>query len=145
MQPSHPVPILDTLSQKPPKDVPIFGYGAARRPGTVKSERSEFSDPLASLFETGTELYDAEDILIKLHHRAAIDEQGKDKRRLVQIKQLLAEILPDVIDADDINILGPEIIGDPEEPSGVRFKTPYWLCSPVWLEPWVPNHSYVGN
>ena len=116
---------IDQLSFKPPKDISIFGYGAARRPGTVKSERSGFSDPIASLFENETELYDAEDILIKLHHLAAIGRQEKDKRRLRQVKELIADILPDINCADDIEILGPVVIGEPDQPSGVRFKTPY--------------------
>lgn len=118
---------INLLAFRPPKDIPIFGYGAARRPGIVKSERSELSDPLASLFENETSLYDPEDILIKLHHRAAIGKQKKDKRRLHQVKQLLADILPDIDDADDIQILGPEVVGDPDELSGVRFNTPYGL------------------
>ena len=116
---------IDGLDIKPPKDIAVFGYGAARRPGTVKSERSELSDPLVSLFENETALYDPEDILIKLHHRAAIGKHEKDMRRLEQVRQLLADILPDVSDADDIEILGPEVIGDPDELSGVRFRTPY--------------------
>ena len=116
---------IDRLTFKPPKDIAIFGYGAARRPGIVKSERSDFSDPLVSLFENETALYDPEDILIKLHHRAAIGEQEKDTRRLQQVQQLLADVLPDVQNADDVEILGPEVIGDPNELSGVRFKTQY--------------------
>ena len=115
----------EQLSIKPPNDISIFGYGAARRPGTVKSERRELSDPIASLFENETQLYDAEDILIKLHHRAAIGKQEKDRRRLLQVKQMIADILPDISGADEIEILGPEVIGDPDEPSGVRLNTPY--------------------
>ena len=116
---------IDQLSIKPPNDISIFGYGAARRPGIIKSERSEFSDPIASLFDNETALYDAEDILIKLHHRAAIGKRERDKRRLLQVKQMIADILPDISAADDIEILGPEVIGDPDEPSGVRLNTPY--------------------
>ena len=116
---------IDQLSFRLPKDISIFAYGAARRPGTIKSEKSEFSDPLASLFENETALYDAEDVLIKLHHRAAIGRQEKDERRLLQVKKLIADILPDISGVDDIEILGPKVIGDPDEPSGVRFRTQY--------------------
>ena len=116
---------IDQLSVKPPNDISIFCYGAARRPGTVKSEKSEILDPIVSLFDNEAALYDAEDILIKLHHRAAIGKREGDKRRLLQVKQVIADILPDISVADDIEILGPTVIGDPDEPSGVRFNTPY--------------------
>ena len=51
-------------------DLAIVAYGATRRPGTLKRDGEELSDPLASLFRESTELYDAEDILLKLDHRA---------------------------------------------------------------------------
>ena len=107
---------------EPPEDQPIFGYGAARRPGRLKADRGELSDPVASLFKNETELYDVEDILMRLDHRAARNE-GKD--RLQKVKEVIAAVLPDVESADDIKILGPEVIGQREETSGVRFTTPY--------------------
>ena len=107
---------------EPPEDLPIFGYGAARQPGRLKADRSELSDPVASLFENETELYDVEDILMRLDHRAAKDG---DKIRLQKVKEVIAAVLPDVESPDDIEILGPEVIGHPEEKSGVRFTTPY--------------------
>jgi energy-coupling factor transporter ATP-binding protein EcfA2 len=58
-------PHLDLL------DFPIFAYGAARRMGSANLDRSELSDPLASLFSTAAELYDAEEILLQLDYLAA--------------------------------------------------------------------------
>jgi len=104
---------------------PIFAYGAARRMGSANLDKSEFADPLASLFSDTTELYDAEEILLDLDYLAAKRRGSRHKRRLQQVKELLASILPDVPHAESIQILGPKVPGLPDEPSGVRFKTPY--------------------
>jgi hypothetical protein len=103
---------------------PIFAYGAARRMGVANLEKHELSDPLASLFSTATELYDAEKILLDLDYLARRGRRGY-KPRLQKIKEVLAAILPDVASAEGIQILGPKVPGQPEEPSGVRFETPY--------------------
>ena len=108
-----------------PSDLVIFAYGATRRSGTLKLEGGELSDSLASIFRSSTELYDAEDVLLNLDYRAAKSLSDRDKRRLQQVKQVLATVLPDVRDEENIHILGPEIPGSPPEPSGVLFTTPY--------------------
>ena len=108
-----------------PSDLVIFAYGATRRSGTLKLEGGELSDSLASIFRSSAELYDAEDVLLDLDYLAAKSSSDRDKRRLQQVKQVLATVLPDVRHEDNIQILGPEIPGRPSEPSGVRFKTPY--------------------
>lgn len=108
-------------------DLPIFAYGATRRMGSSNLENSELSDPLASLFLGSTELYDAEEILLNLDYLAAKSKKMRNKKRLQRIGQLLAAILPDIQDEKDIDILGPKVLGHPDEPSGVLFKTPYGL------------------
>ena len=108
-------------------DLPMFAYGATRRTGTLKLERREvgtgLSDPLASLFVSSTELYDAEDILLKLDHRAKVSGEEQDDRRLQRIIRILTSVLPDIQRDEHIEILGPAVFGP--EPSGVRFRTPY--------------------
>jgi len=111
-------PKLDLLN------LPIFAYGAARRMGVANLDRSDLADPLASLFSTATELYDAEEILLQLDYLAA-RRGGSYEERLDKVKQVLAAILPDVASAEGIRILGPKVPGKPEVPSGVRFVTPY--------------------
>ena len=108
-----------------PSDLVIFAYGATRRSGTLKMEGGELFDPLASIFRSSAELYDAEDVLLNLDYRAAKSSSDKDKYRLQQVKKVLAAVLPDVRHEDNIQILGPEIPWRPSEPSGVRFTTPY--------------------
>ncbi len=103
-------------------NLPIFAYGAARRMGVANLDRGEFSDPLASLFSTATELYDAEEVLLQLDYLAA--RRGY-KQRLDKVKEVLAAILPDIVSVKGIQILGPKVPGKPDEPSGVQFVTPY--------------------
>ena len=108
-------------------DIAIFAYGAARRPGTVKFERGMRSGALASLFRDSAELYDSEEILLKLDHRAQKPGDQQDVERLHRVKQILATILPDIDRTENIQILGPAVFGSSSEPSGVRFQTPYGL------------------
>ena len=105
-------------------DLAIFAYGAMRRPGTLTRDREELSDPLGSLFRESAELYDAEDILLKLDHRAK-DGTGQDQALLRDVKRLLAAVLPDVADERKIHIRPPRVFGSRRENSGVRFETPY--------------------
>ena len=106
-------------------DLVMFAYSATRRSGTLKVDRGITYSPLASIFRDSAELYDAEDVLLNLDYRAAKIATERDQRRLTRIKQVLASVLPDVGREENIQILGPEILGRPSDPSGVRFKTPY--------------------
>ena len=108
-------------------DLPLFVYGADRRMGALNIDNTDLSDPLASLLVGSTELYDAEEILLNLDYRAIKTSNKRNQKRLQQVKQILAAILPD-IQEQGIDIQGPKVLGHPDEPSGVRFKTPYgWV------------------
>lgn len=104
---------------------PIFAYDAARYMGSSNLDNPDLSDPLASLFSDSTELYDAEEILLALDYLAAKSGEARNEERLQRIKEILAAILPDIKAEDDIEVLGPKVLGYPDEPSGVRFRTPY--------------------
>lgn len=116
----------DQLSPTQPPEVAIFAYGATRRPGTLKRNGEELSDPLASLFRESGELYDAEDILLKLDHRAKGGGE-QDQGILQRVKKILATVLPDIEDDGKIHIRPPQVFGSRQEPSGVRFETPYGM------------------
>lgn len=105
-------------------DLAMFAYGAMRRPGTLVRDGEELSDPLASLFRDSAELYDAEDILLKLDHGATSGTE-QDKRILSDVKRLLAEVLPDVADATQIEIRPPRVFGSRRQHEGVTVETPY--------------------
>ena len=106
-----------------PSALTIFSYGATRRSGTLKLERGGLTDPLASRFDTDIELYDAEDVLLKLDHRARISAASKDKNRIDRIKDILATVLPGINSTEDICVAGPVVFDDPTEGNGVRFRT----------------------
>lgn len=126
---------LPTKNSLPPNrqdmtlhDLPIFAYSAARHMGISNLDNDELSDPLASLLSGSAELYDAEEVLLDLDYLAAKSGKSSNERRLQQIKKTLATLLPDIQSEADIKILGPKVLGRPEEPSGVQFKTPYgWV------------------
>ena len=115
----------DEFSQILPSALTIFAYGATRRSGTRKLDRGGLADPLASLFDGETPLYDAEDVLLKLDHRARISEAPQDVDCLQRIKEILATILPYIGSANDISIVGPVVFDEPTERNGVQFTTPY--------------------
>ena len=107
-------------------DPAIFAYGASRRPGTLKRDGEELSDPLVSLYKESTELYDAEDVLLKLDHRAKSGEK-QDEEILHRVKQVLAAVLPGIEDEGKIHIRAPQIFRHRSQHSGVEFETPYGL------------------
>ena len=85
------------------------------------------SDGLASLFRDSAELYDAEEILLRLDHRVQKPGDPQDIERLQRVKQVLATVLPDIDRTENIQIFGPPVLDFDREPSGVRFRTPYGL------------------
>jgi len=102
----------------------IIAYGANRQLGSQNLSLSELDDPIASRLSGVTELYDAEEILNDLDHAARIKKAGSDERkRLKEVKQLLAKILPGIQKPNAIKVLPPNIFGDTTEPSGVCFET----------------------
>ena len=118
---AHP----EKFENTPFLDVPMFAYGATRRPGTLKQEDDTLSDPIAPLYRESAELYDAEEILEQFDYRAAKTGEQQDKDRLKKVKEILAAVLPDVNGAANIEVLAPPAIGHESKRSGVQFKTPY--------------------
>jgi energy-coupling factor transporter ATP-binding protein EcfA2 len=103
----------------------IVTYGASRHMGRQNLDLTNLIDPIAARLGGLTELYDAEEILLRLDHAAAkkgYKPRGAENRRLEKVKEILANVLPDDLKAADIKILGPKIEGF-STPSGVRFKT----------------------
>ena len=101
----------------------LFAYGAARHMGKSNLDNKELDDPLASLFSSSVELYDAEERLLELDYLALKNE--RHEKRLQKIKQVFATILPDVTGEGGVQILGPKAMGHFGEAGGVRFTTPY--------------------
>ena len=101
----------------------LFAYGAARHMGKSNLDNKELDDPLASLFSSSVELYDAEERLLELDYLAL--KNVRHEKRLQKIKQVFTAILPDVTGEGGVQILGPKAMGHFGESGGVRFTTPY--------------------
>ena len=109
---------------KKPPDIQIIAYSANRLAGHLNLSEDNIADPVSTIFETVTTLYDPEAILMNLDHAALKDKTETAKNRRDQVKNLVAAILPYVAKPKDIRIGGPAITGGSTERSGVHFKTP---------------------
>ena len=97
----------------------IVTYAANRYMGNQNADELSESEPGDLLHEDSTELIDAADVLSKLDY-SALKGNAKSKALLDSMKQALANILPFINAASDINI------ADPEELSGrLRFQTQF--------------------
>ncbi len=95
----------------------VITYAANRHMGHQNAETLSNSEPVDLLRTDRTELVDAADVLSKLDY-SALKDNTQSKGRLDSMKFALADILPFIDAASDIDIL------DPEEPSGgIRFRT----------------------
>ena len=108
----------------------VLGYGVGRRPAlgagrhpTLGTVRDAATGPIESLFRVAAELHDAEEILCQLDY-SSLKNGREAARQLDSLKNLIAAVLPDIGDPDNIEILGPPQ-DDPSRPGGVRVKTPY--------------------
>ena len=87
--------------------------------GNQNAEKLSESEPGDLLHEDSTELIDAADVLSQLDY-SALKGNAKSKARLDSMKHALADILPFINAASDIDI------ADPEELSGrLRFQTQF--------------------
>ena len=101
----------------------VLGYGAGRRP-TLGEGGYAAADPIESLFEIEAGgLHDAEDLLCRLDY-SSLKNGREAEEQLDSLKNLIAAMLPDVGDPDNIEIVGPPQ-GDPSRLGGVRVRTPY--------------------
>ena len=101
----------------------VLAYGAGRHMGIKNIERTAETGPVASLFNVGVELVDAEEMLWRFEYHKLKERQNAEPR-LQKLKSLLVEILPDLNDLDDIEIRGPVLPGLNEKESGVWFRMP---------------------
>ena len=112
--------VLRTVNE-PKKTVEPFviTYAANRYMGYQNAAKLSESEPGDLLQTDSTELIDAADVLSQLDY-SALKGNAKSKARLDSMKRALADILPFINAASDIDIL------DPAEPGGgLRFRTQY--------------------
>ncbi|HVC93268.1 MAG TPA: AAA family ATPase [Pirellulales bacterium] len=98
-----------------------FGYGAARRTGTLPLSDGDLEDTTASLFSDSAELRSAEEWLAQLDWAASKTSvvQKRQKSTFEDVRKLLVQILPDV---NDIRIAAPT---ETRPLPRVEFETPF--------------------
>ena len=90
----------------------IFAYNAKRHMAFKNLDNPELKDPLANLFSESGDLYDAEQVLEMLDSGAHRHGKGSIVKGLLErLKQILADLLPDINSKDDI-IINPAINKD---------------------------------
>ena len=103
----------------------LFAYGAGRHMAHKNLDQSELTDPVQNLFSVSSELYDVEDLLVKLDHQNRQDEgSGPASRQLLAVKRLLADLLPDFDDPSCIEIHSARPLASPPVPGSVVIQMP---------------------
>ena len=118
------VPIDFKKKGKVAPNIQMIAYSANRLVGSRNLSEDKMSDPISTIFETGTTLYDPEAILKDLDYAALKTKTRPTRDLFARVKDLIATILPDVASPDDVLISGPEITGGSIELSGLQLKTP---------------------
>jgi hypothetical protein len=106
----------------------VIAYSANRLQAESDLDKNyDANDPAKTLTET-TALIDVAILLAAMDHAARIKSDDDDaKKRFENVKQLLVEILPDLIGDDPIQIYPLKLPGSDNGPYGVNFNTSYGL------------------
>lgn len=106
------------------QELHLFAYGANRQVVSENLANSELEDPVSSSrLSQVTELYDAEEILLKLDHAALKDESGNAAITLRRFKSILAAVLPGRFGPDQIEIFAPKVSATSAGLTGVHVHT----------------------
>lgn len=109
---------------KPYYEPLIIAYSANRQIGRQNLYQTNLEDPIAARLSGITELYDPEEILRDFDHAAAKKSyEGAENDKLIRLKELITQILPDIENPKSIEIYAPNILNISNQLSGVRFKT----------------------
>lgn len=106
------------------QELHLFAYGANRQVVSENLANSELESPISSLrLSQVTELYDAEEILLKLDHAALKDESGSAATTLGRFKSILAAVLPGMSGPEQIEIFAPRVRATSAGLTGVHVRT----------------------
>lgn len=100
-------------------EVVMYGYSASRKLGKLNLDDLKLLDTIPNFINESTELYDAEEILQKLHY-ASLDaktekERARYKEFIERVKAMLVSILPDFEDILSIEIQAPKLFQQDED------------------------------
>jgi predicted ATP-binding protein involved in virulence len=106
-------------------EINLIAYPATRRMGILNvGEREEIGTPFNPFANDTTELYDAEEILLRLDYAASKNGyEGPDHERFIEVRKLLADILPGIEREQDLVVKGPQVPGRTRSQFGVHFQT----------------------
>ena len=102
----------------------VLGYGAGRHPTVGAEMNAVATGSVESLFAVAARLRDAEELLHQLEYSSLKNGPGA-AAQLDNLKKAIAAMLPDVGNAQDIEIGLLRGRSDSSRPGGVHVKTPY--------------------
>jgi predicted ATP-binding protein involved in virulence len=86
----------------------LFAYNASRHMTNKDSENEELKSPMYNIFSEGGDLYDAEQLLNMLDNASLRqNRKGKASDLLEKVKEIVADLLPDIKKPEDIIINSP--------------------------------------
>jgi predicted ATP-binding protein involved in virulence len=123
-----------TVTRKPKIEVSLGGqfpdpltvsYGANRFLGKRNLTTDRLDNPIAAArLSESTELCDVEELLSRLDYASAKKGvRSRERTQLNRMLEALAKILPGDFKSSDFQLLPPDILDRPWEPSGLRLKT----------------------
>ena len=104
----------------------LFAYGANRHMGYKNYDQSSLKNDIFNLFSDSGDLYDAEQVLSSLEY-ASLKETGQGKATALfnKVKQIMADLLPDIPDPESFFIHSPVSRDGVLQESYVEVRTPY--------------------
>ena len=100
----------------------ILAYGAGRYMGEGNFDLTELPEATESLLANQAELFDAEELLLYLHHASLPTRAAKARRQKNLLVKAIAAFLPEVNSSSDIIIHGATAIGESTK-QGVLVRT----------------------
>lgn len=86
----------------------LFAYNASRHMTNKDSDNEELKNPIYNIFSEGGDLYDAEQLLTMLDNASIRqNRKGKASDLLKKVKEIAADLLPDIKNGEDIIINSP--------------------------------------
>ena len=117
-------PIDPKIDKKKAPDIQLIAYSANRLVGSRNLGEDKMSDPISTIFETRTTLYDPEAILKELDYAALKTDTTSTRDLFMGVKKIVSAILPDVASPDDVLISGPTITNEAIDLGGLQLKMP---------------------
>jgi hypothetical protein len=109
----------------------VIGYGAGRHIGHSNILTIQDRDQNDSLFTDAMDLYDAAEVLGRMHYATLVEKDQErdaktvalDEARFEAMACAIAALLPNV-SREDIDVRGPEIPSLPNQERGIHVRTP---------------------